>query len=324
MVNEKVKTRILRPLTAVLPVGGGTPLSIDFGSLNEYFELASNRYDEAREDYLHTAAEDPKLLDKTQKWAKAARMFSGWAQTLYFAYQDDAEQQQFALDLMDRITKESGLRLKNILLQFKLVKKNEPDNTERLKKIDDAYFTADFFLRCAVMTQQHYIDRLERGDNAYDIEYEADKKAGAQLARIAHLFPPDRLCLRGIIFPPARVPVGQPLPQPHEVYSRVKFMPPEDLVYDPVADELVVRPGYVSEDGKVDDHSVIWHPENHTVEMGYVGEEKMVWPYWKPKDNTDNIPEGSWCEEYVQRSYREWLESGKPGLFKHKPWDSCE
>ena len=61
MVNEKVKTKILRPLTAVLPVGGGTPLSIDFGSLNEYFELASDRYDEAREDYLHTAAEDSAL-----------------------------------------------------------------------------------------------------------------------------------------------------------------------------------------------------------------------------------------------------------------------
>ena len=324
MVNEKVKKMILRPLTAAEPPAGCTPVPVDFGSLDKYLELASERYNEAREEFLHSYIQDPALPDKTKNWLTASRQFIAWAETLFVCHPDDAEQQQFALDLMDRITKESGLRVDAVNAQEKLVKKTDPQDTDRLKKISDVYFSADFFLRSAIRTQQYFTDRLQRGDNGFDIEFEADKKAGAQLARIAHLFPPDRLCLRGIIFPPARVPLGQPLPQPPEVYSRVKFMPPEDLVYDPAADELVVRPGYVSEDGKVDENSVIWHPENQTVEMGYVGEEKVIWPYWKPKDNTENVPEGSWCEEYLQRSYDEWLESGKPGLFKHKPWDGDE
>ena len=117
------------------------------------------------------------------------------------------------------------------------------------------------------------------------------------------------------------MPVGEPVPESPEVFNRVKFLPPEALVYDPELDELVVRPGYVSEDGKIDDKSVIWHPETMTVEMGYAGEEKVVWSYWKPKDITDVYEEDSWVAQYLAREYDQWIQNGIPGLFKRKAWD---
>ncbi len=213
------------------------------------------------------------------------------------------------------------MRLTHIALQEKFVKRTDPENTEWLKELDEAYCSADFFLRSAVKTQQHYNDRFTRGDNHYSFEYEEEKKTSAYFDTIKHLFPKGRLYSRGIIFPPARIPAGQPVPESPEVFNRVKQLPAEDLVYDPVVDELVPRPGYVSEDGKIDDKSVIWHPETMTVEMGYVGEEKVVWPYWKPKDITDLYEEDSWVAEYLAREYDQWIAGGVPGLFKRKEWD---
>ena len=321
MGSEEIRNKILKPLQAEKPADGGTPLPVDFGTLEKYFKISSDRYDANREDYLSTSLEDPKLIDKMKKCQRSARMFTAWVETWFFTHPDDKDEQQLALDLLDRITKESGMRLDHIVLQEKFVKESDPENTDRLKKLDDAYCSADFFLRSAVKTQQHFNDRFTCGAGG-SLEHNEEKEAGRYLEQIAKLIPQNRLYSRGIIFPPAPVPVGEPVPESPEVFNRVKLLPPEDLVYDPELDELVVRPGYVSEDGKIDDKSVIWHPETMTVEMGYVGEEKVVWNYWKPKDITDVIPMDSWCGQYSIREYRQWLQSGKPGLFKRKEWDN--
>ena len=43
--------------------------------------------------------------------------------------------------------------------------------------------------------------------------------------------------------------------------------------------------------------------------------------YLDNEDITDVIPIDSWCGQYSIREYRQWLQSGKPGLFKRKEWD---
>ena len=321
MVSDKIRNQILTPLQAGRPADGGTPLPIDFGSLEKYFQMASDRYAAAREEYLNTSLEDPKLPDKVKKFQRSARQFIAWAETWYFAHPDDRDEKRLTLDLLDRITKESGMRLSHIALHESFVKENDPDNINRLKEIDETYSSADFFLRSAVKTQQHFIDRFTKGKDNYSFESDEELKTSAYFETICHLFPKDRLYTRGIIFPPARIPAGRPVPESPEVFNRVKQLPAEDLVYDPEVDELVPRPGYVSEDGKIDDKSVIWHPDTMTVEMGYVGEEKVVWPYWKPKDVTDLYEEDSWIAEYLAREYDQWIQSGEPGLFKRRAWD---
>ena len=156
MGSEEIRNKILKPLRAGKPADGGTPLPVDFGTLEKYFRISSDRYDADREDYLSTSLEDPKLIDKMKKYQRSARMFAAWVETWFFTHADDKDEQQLALDLLDRITKESGMRLDHIVLQEKFVKKTDPENTDRLKKLDDAYCSADFFLRSAVKTQQHF------------------------------------------------------------------------------------------------------------------------------------------------------------------------
>ncbi len=319
--NEKIREKILCPLQAGKPADGGTPVSVEFGSLDKFIDMASDRYVADREDYLNTSAADPALLAKTKKWQRSARQLISWAETWFFTHPNNSDEQNFALDLLDRISKESGMRLLNIAAQERIVKKNDPENINRLSDIDEAYCSADFFLRSAVTTQQHFIDRYTRGDSFVSFEEQEERKVAPYFEQIVKLLPVDRIYSRGIIFPPARIPAGEPVPESPEVFNRVKFLPVEDLVYDPVIDELVPRPGYVSEDGKIDDKSVIWHPETMTVEMGYVGEEKVVWSYWKPKDVTDLFEEDSWVAEYLAREYDQWIQNGEQGLFRKKAWD---
>ena len=71
----------------------------------------------------------------------------------------------------------------------------------------------------------------------------------------------------------------------------------------------------------IDDKSVIWHPENNTVEVGYVGEKKELWAYWKPQNEGDLPPIGSWVEEYRDRGYRQCQEDARLGLLKPKSED---
>ena len=93
-----------------------------------------------------------------------------------------------------------------------------------------------------------------------------------------------------------------------EPFNRVKDMPVSELVYDEELDEFVVPKGYVSEDEMIDDQSVVWHPENHTVACKFRGEEEpVIWPYWKPADLGDVPKRGSWVAEYYQRLFGQWL-----------------
>ncbi|MBQ6508146.1 MAG: hypothetical protein IJI07_01610, partial [Flexilinea sp.] len=52
-------------------------------------------------------------------------------------------------------------------------------------------------------------------------------------------------------------------------YVRVKELPVKDLIYDLDHDEFLVRPGDVSEDGLIDDQSVVWNWEERLVTMKF-------------------------------------------------------
>ena len=74
-------------------------------------------------------------------------------------------------------------------------------------------------------------------------------------------------------------------------------IPIEEKVYDPELGEFVLPEGYLSEDGLIDDKSVVWHPETREVEMGFVGGEREVWNYVKHTNTWDVWIPGSWEAE---------------------------
>ena len=117
---------------------------------------------------------------------------------------------------------------------------------------------------------------------------EAETRASAVAAGIREAVPEGHHYLPARPYPPERIPEEELVPMTPEPFNRVKDMPVSELVYDEELDEFVVPKGYVSEDEMIDDQSVVWHPENHTVACKFRGEEEpVIWPYWKPADLGD-------------------------------------
>ena len=105
---------------------------------------------------------------------------------------------------------------------------------------------------------------------------EAETRASAVAAGIREAVPEGHHYLPARPYPPERIPEEELVPMTPEPFNRVKDMPVSELVYDEELDEFVVPKGYVSEDEMIDDQSVVWHPENHTVACKFRGEEEPV------------------------------------------------
>ena len=296
----------MKPLAAAEPADPSLALAVDHAALEDHFTRAAEQYDKDREAYLQLTADDTSLPAKSKKWQRSARKLAGWAQTWFMVYSDNDEEKQAALDILERITQESGLRSKNLWKHIDLMKEKDPGSAENLEKEEEA---ADLFYRRAIRTQLHYADLYEKGTvfTPAEIELAETAEVSAYLAKVVHKYPEDRIFTRAAIFPMERVPLDRPVQDIPDAYTRVKFLDPDVLEYDPAVDELVPVKGYVSEDGLIDERSVVWHPETMTVEIGYRGQPKETWRYWKPKDSGDMYDPDSWCGEYQMRAYRQSL-----------------
>ncbi len=315
---------ILKPLKANQPADGHIALTVDYGQVDDYFTQTAKKYDEDRTAYLSSCADDPELPTLSKNWQRSAGRLTGWAETWYILNKGNSGEQQSALEILDRITKESGIRLKNLQKHIEIQKEVLEEGQKKEKKIEklaDAEDNADWFFRSALKTQARFTDMFKSGKEYTPVVQKELIEAGKHFDRIKHKFPRGKLYSRAIIFPPARIPVGEPVPQTPEVFTRYRYLPPEAVEYDPELDELVIIPGYVSEDGLIDDKSVIWHPENQTVELGYRNGERVTWNFWKPKDTFDVMDPDSWVGEYRRRAKAEWKKTRDPGIFEPRP---CE
>lgn len=77
-------------------------------------------------------------------------------------------------------------------------------------------------------------------------------------------------------FPIEHVPEGKHVPARPEPYQRVCAVDIDHKVYDLEHDNFVLEPGYISEDGLIDDQSVVWDYENNKVIMKFRGGEPIV------------------------------------------------
>lgn len=299
---------------------GHAMLETDFGSLEEFLGRAKSRYDRERADYFDSWADDPAILKKTRRWQKAALEYMRWAETLFIASADDAGKRKDAVGIMDRITKESAVRHKNVIKHAELARAKEPDDLTELARLEAEEDRSGAFLRSAVKTQVRFMELLKSGGIYSSAEFEAEQDVSERIHRIfEEVLPKDRIFIPGRIIPPHRIPAGERVPYTPDVYDRVQNLPVEALEYSEEADELVVKKGYVSEDGLIDDQSLTYDPEAGTATMKYRGGIPVTWPYWKAR-NLGDIPEpGSWAGEYLFRMYQQLQRDARPGVLKADP-----
>ena len=284
---------------------GHIPLDTDYVGLEESMNYSQERYLRCKLDFFNSYADDADLLAKSKRWQQAAHNLLRWAGTLFNAYPEDQEKRQLARDLMDKITKDSSIRHRNVCLHAEHEIQKDPASIDRM---DKAEAEAGAFLRNAALTQVHFEDLFRKGKNYVGWEQQVETICSARVAYFReYVLPKDHIYLPGRIIPPYPVPRTKPVPNNPDPYELMKQQPVEAYVYDEKTDELVIREGYISEDGLIDDQSVTYDTENMTCTMKYRGSTPVTWDWWKAKDLTDLPEEGSWAEEYLMRAYDQSL-----------------
>ena len=299
------------------PGAGKSALITDYGSLDDYIGIFKKHYEEKRADFFDSTPEDSDLPEKAKRWASVSRTCLRLARTLTMKYGEFDKYHRIALDMSDRIVKESGLMLRNLDLHYDLVKKGLPKGDAKLgrlsKEVEDGM---NFFSR-AVATQIFLNNRVESVvGGPLELEMEAEAEAGERARALEERVPRGHMFLPARPFPALEIPEGLRVPEYPEPYKRMKEVPVEDLVYDEEHDEFIIRPGYVSEDGLIDDQSVVWNWDEGTVAIKFRGGEPEIWPFWKPKDAAD-VPKG-WVARYLRRKYLDWIDSLIWGVLKKK------
>ncbi len=317
MVTHETITIDGRETRVKKPGAGETALITDYGSLDDYLSIFQEHYDEKRADFFDSVANDTDLPQKAKRWASASRTILSFARTLASAYGEKDKYYQTAQDIADMITKDSAIRLSNLNLHYKLMKKAYPKGDEKLIRLSKDVEEGMNFLNRAVATQTLIIKGVEAvtGGPA-GLEMELETEAGRRACALEKRVPRGHMFLPARPFPAMEIPEGLRVPEYPEPYVRMKNVPVEDLVYDEEHDEFIIRPGYVSEDGLIDDQSVVWNWEEGTVAIKFRGGEPEIWPFWKAKDASD-IPTG-WPARYLRRRFIDFAESVKQGILKRK------
>ena len=299
------------------PGAGETALVTDYGTLDDYLALCEKHYQERRAEFFDSVAEDPALPDKAKRWASVSKTYLGLARTISRDFGQFKDYHQTAFDIADRIVKESGIVLRNLDLHYEKMKEKLPKGDQRLIRLSkDVEDGIKFFSR-AMATQVLLIHRVNKFTGGpMGIEMEEERKAGYRMEALEAMVPEDHMYLPARPFPPVEIPEGVKVPEYPAPYVRMKTTDVKDLVYDLDHDEFLIRPGYVSEDGLIDDQSVVWDWENRLVTMKFRGGEPIIWPFWKARDLGD-VPKG-WAARYLRRMYLDWLDSVKLGILKRK------
>ena len=302
-------------------------LDVDYDSLENSFKRAEERYNRERANYFNTYADEAILISKSKRWQRAAFDYMRWAETLFNNSEKDSEQRLLAMDIMDRITKESSVRYKNICKHVDIMSENisglpQDEKEKELDKLERAEYDCSSCYRNMIATQKRFIDLFQKGENYISPVQQGEIEAAARTAAMREkYYPKDHVYLAGRIIPPHRTPMKERVPELPEPYVDAENQPIDAYVWNEELDEVVIKPGYVSEDGMIDDQSVVIDPEAGAVTMKYRGGEPVTWNWWKPKDTTDLPEPGSWTEEYLKRSYRQFLEDNEFGVLKHRPYE---
>ena len=286
-------------------------------SVDSFEKLLANVmtfYLKARDAYFDTDPNTTALLTAAKKWERASVALISRAEGLFKLSGDNQDLRKQALELITQCTQDASVRELMIAEYTAKAVAEQPECADEMDKLNLHYM---FSTDRAISTQTLYTKRFFNPGIYVDPILEAETRASAAAANIRKHVPEGHYYLPARPYPPERIPLEELVPMTPEPFNRVKRMPPEELEYDEELDEFVVPKGYVSEDGMIDNQSVVWHPENHTVACKYRGEEEpVIWPYWKPEDLSDVPKRGSWMTDYYQRLFWQWQQEYQFRIFR--------
>ena len=323
-MGETVEKNINGDVIRVTNEPGCLSLDTEYLPLEFSVERARQKYLRDKQAYFETPADDPAIERKTKKWQQSAYQYMRWAGTLFNVSREDPEKRQKALDIMDTITKDASLRYQNICKHgdHMVEHADEDKKNSTQDEMDEAEYSAASFMRNAVCTQDRFQELFKKNGTYEASEFQKNVEASAFMAELREkVFPRDHIYLPGRIIPPYTVPRNERVPYKPDPYELAKNQPVEAYEFDRELDEVVIKKGYVSEDGLIDDESIKYDMENMTCTMKYRGGVPVTWNLWKAKDTFDVPAPDSWVTEYVIRSYRQRQEDQALGILKHRRED---
>ena len=285
------------------------------GSYFDYLKDAWKDYEAAKEAFFATPVNDEKIIAAGKKWERFGRVLIGYAGTLFNLYRDDAEKRRMILDIYDRFSKDMAVLRQNISKYRELLNAGEDPDPAAVQRADDAKLQSSRTMLRALNTQIRFRKLYEAGESFSGPEGELEKGCSEHSEQLFSKLPDAGIYMPAWIYPPVAFPEGARVPDPPKAWERFEELPAEDLVYDGELEEFVIRPGYISEDGLIDDRSVVWDPEAGTVTVRLRGGEPVTWPYWKARDLSDVPEPGSWPARYIRRYYRQCLDEAEAHIF---------
>ena len=320
-----VEKNINSELVQVLIPEEGEPAHItQFGTADDNLADARELYFKDKQRFFGTRIGDRAIEDVNRQWNESAKVLERCAMGYFRACGATDEGRVYANQIMDMVTKDSDLRKKNMKLHFDYLLKKNPDDNALWMDMRKVMLECIHEVQRFTNSQSLYIRYYENGETFQSLEQKMDVEAAEKAERVRNATPEGCTYRPSYIYPPRPVPPGERVPDWPEPMNRVADIPIEEKVYDPEVGEFVLPEGYVSEDGLIDDKSVVWHPERREVDMGYVGGERVTWPYVKHVNTWDVWIPGSWEAEYQIRLYQQQMADLEMGLFKHRVEDEEE
>ena len=327
-MSEMLNTHSNGKPAAVKTAAGRPSLFVDYISLEDSLKRAEEKYERDRANYFNTLADEPDLPKKSKKWDRSAWNYMRWAGTLFNADITNNAQRKRALEIMDRITKDSGVRHNNAIQHANIMNEkaaasgDEKTIEETEEKMDKAEMESGSFFRNAILTQVRFNKLFEKGEGYASSKHEKEAEASARVAEMREkYYPTDHIYLPGRIIPPHPVPWGERVPTYPDPYMLAKSQPVDAYEFDETIDEIVIKKGYVSPDGLIDDQSITYDLENGKCTMKYRGGVPVTWDFWKAKGTWDAPDPESWTGEYIYRLYQQQEADEQPGVLKHQSYE---
>ena len=290
----------------------------DFDSYFERLQEAELDYREACEEFLEANPGADTIMEAAELVEQAAKALYSRVTVIFLMPEASAEDRAYARDVLDRLTKDSCARERTCSQLYRKVREVHPEQKDRIRRLRKAKQKRMKFLDRCMATQSHYQKDRKITKDAAAEQQEKEIRRSYKAHRMRQQMPKGGRFCPPRVFPHDPIPAGRPVPYPPEPIVRFKELEPEDLVFNPEQHNFEIRPGYLSEDGKMDSESVAWNYETHKVAMKYRGEEPVIWDF-RQYIGLDEVPKPEdWDVQYYNRLRDQWEADQLQGILQHR------
>ena len=290
----------------------------DFDSYFERLQEAELDYREACEEFQEANPGADSIMEAAELVEQAAKALYSRVTVIFLMPEASAEDRAYARDVLDRLTKDSCARERTCSQMYRRVREVHPEQKDRIRRLRKAKQKRMKFLDRCMATQSHYQKDRKITKDAAAEQQEKEIRRSYKAHRMRQQMPKGGRFCPPRVFPHDTIPPGRPVPYPPEPIVRFKELEPEDLVFNPEQHNFEIRPGYLSEDGKMDSESVAWNYETHKVAMKYRGEEPVIWDF-RQYIGLDEVPKPEdWDVQYYNRLRDQWEADQLQGILQHR------